>query len=71
MTTHWCRVVPSSYYQVGAEAASVSSPPVYPTRFLFLQSALLVVVAGDVEKELPHSGQFSQLTRVMLASYED
>ena len=72
MTAHWCQVVPSSYYQeVGAEAASVSSPPVYPTPCLFLESALLVAVTGDVEKELPGSGQFSQLTRVMLASYED
>lgn len=72
MTTHWCQVVPSSYNQeVGAEAASVSSPPVYPTPCLFLESALLAASAGDVEKELPDSGQFSQPCQVMLASYED
>lgn len=72
MTTHWCQVVPSSYYQEeGAEAASVSSPPVYPTPCLFLVSALLVAVTGDVEKELPASGWFSSPTRVKLASYED
>lgn len=72
MTAHRCQVVPSSYYQeVGAEAASVSSPPVYPTPCVFLESTLVVVVRGNVEKELPDSGRFSQLTRVMLASYED
>lgn len=64
-------MVPSSYYQEeGAEAASVSSPPVYPTPCLFLVSALLVAVTGDVEKELPASGWFSS-ARVKLASYED
>jgi len=30
-----------------------------------------MAVTGDVEKELPDSGRFSQLTRVMLSSYED
>lgn len=53
-------MVPSSYYQeVGAEAASVSSPPVYPTPCVFLESTLLVVVRGNVEKELPDLGRFS------------
>lgn len=65
---HWCQLVPSSYYQEeGVEAASVSSPPVYPTPCLFLVSAFLMAVIGEAEKELPDSGWFSPLTRVKLA----
>lgn len=53
------QVVPFSYYQVGAEAASVSSPPVYPTPCIFLEYTLFMDVTGNI------------FPRIKLASYED
>lgn len=47
--------------ELGAEAASVNSPPVYPTPCLFSEPAGLVAVRGDGKKELPGSLRFSQL----------
>lgn len=47
--------------ELGAEAASANSPPVYPTPCLFSEPAWLVAVRGDVKKELPGSVRFSQL----------
>lgn len=47
--------------ELGAEAASVNSPPLYPTPCLFWEPAWLVAVRGDVKKELPGSVRFSQL----------
>lgn len=47
--------------ELGAEAASVSSPPFYPTPCLFSEPAWLVAVRGDVKKELPGLLRFSQL----------
>lgn len=47
--------------ELGAEAASVSSPPVYPTPCLFWEPAWLVAARGDLKKELPGSERFSQL----------
>lgn len=50
----WCS-------ELGAEAASVNSPPVYPTPCLFSEPAWLVAVRRDGKKELPGSVGFSQL----------
>lgn len=47
--------------ELGAEAASVNSPPVYPTPCLFSEPTWLVAMRGDGKKKQPDSVRFSQL----------